>query len=69
MTRGELMKALWEMAEKLAQSEDETDKRNAKMLEVAGNIVENTHCLGDGEELIFKAIYDEYEYLIQKPKF
>jgi len=61
MNRFDLMKALWDLAEKLAQSEDKEDQRNAKMLEVAGNIVEDTHCSGNGKAMCIQAIEEVYE--------
>ena len=48
-----LMKSLWALSE--AAKNDGMDNQ-AKMLEVAGNLVENSFCIGKVDDLILNAI-------------
>jgi hypothetical protein len=52
------MKALWELSEEMERAGNERDK---DMLEVAGNIVEDTFCTGNGKELCLSSMNDVFE--------
>lgn len=54
-----LMRELWKLAK---QAETQGDKREAKMLTIAGNVVENTFCIGEIDDLLLYAIEDDNGY-------
>jgi len=57
-SKARIMQSLWRLAEKAEQA---GMKDQARMLEVAGNIVENSFCSGNIEELIWDALDCEFE--------
>jgi hypothetical protein len=50
-----LMKELWKLSEEVL---DAGNRHDATMLEAAGNIVENSFCVGDPTDLALSAIAD-----------
>ena len=53
-----LMLALWELSEEMEKIGNERDR---DMLEVAGNIVEDTFCVGNGRGLCITSIQEVFE--------
>lgn len=54
----QLMRELWKLSEEVREAGDADE---AAMIEAAGNVVENTFCVGDPADLALSAIADAME--------